>query len=73
MFVCVVVFILSVFFVGNFTLPLKCKVQMSGETEVSCDLSLATILKEIPPSNQIFAVINGTQSHDDLFRYSKWE
>ena len=33
-YVVLVVFMLSVSLVGNFTLPLKCKVQMRGETMV---------------------------------------
>ena len=36
---------------------------MTGKTEANCGLSLPVILKEIPPSNQIFAEIYGTHSH----------
>ena len=50
-FVLVLVF---VSIVGNLILQLKYKVQMSWKTEVNYGLSLPVILKEIPPSSQIF-------------------
>ena len=51
------------------------QIQGSNEwqTEVNHGLSFPVILKEIPPSSQIFAGIYGTQSQDDLFHHSKWE
>ena len=36
---------------------------MSDKTEVNCGLSFSAILKEIPPSNQIFVGKYGTHSH----------
>ena len=54
---------LSVCLAGNFTLPRKYKVKMSGEAEVNCGLSLPAILKGIQTSNQIFARIYGTLGH----------
>ena len=46
-----------------FTLPLKCKVQMGGKTEINGGLSIQVILKEIPPSSPIFAGIYCTRTH----------
>ena len=67
-FVFIVVFVCLV---GNFTLPLKYKVQVSGKTEINGGLSLPAILKEIPPSSHIFAGIYGTHSHATTFQYLK--
>ena len=69
-FVLVLVF---VSIVGNLILQLKYKVQMSWKTEVNYGLSLPVILKEIPPSSQIFVGMYGTQSGDDLSHRSKWK
>ena len=59
----VVVFICLIVLLVIFTLSLKYKVQMSGKTKVNCSLSHPVILKEIPPSNQIFSGINSTHSY----------